>query len=374
MKILQVIQYFSQLGGGSIDVVYNLSKQLADQGNEVTILTSDYMSKTKYSLKNTEIKMFHTKINLSGFYYTPDMKKFLNKDFDIIHLHNFRTYQNIIVSEYARKHSIPYIIQAHGSLLRILHKFYLKYFFDLFYGYKIIKNAKRFVAVSQKEIKQYTSFNIPNNKIELIPNGLDINIFKNLPKKGEFIEKYSIGDKKIISYIGRINRRKGIDFLIKAFYLVNKEVPNSILIIAGLDDGFLKECLNLVKKLNLSKQVIFLGFLTQKDKLSLMIDSNLLVYPAFFEIFGLIPLEAIMCNTPVIVSSDCGCGEVIQSLGLNSVVEYGSINSLKKIIIDILNNYDKYKKQVFLARNKIQEKFNWKKIAYRYKKMYEMMV
>ena len=146
MKILQVIEFFNPKFGGSVNVCFNLSNELAKLGHEITIITTDMEFDEKYaeSIKRDGVKVLNFKciFNLSSFLYSPSMKKWLNshiKEFDIIHIHNFRTYQNILIQKYAKKFNIPYILQAHGSLPLIIEKRGLKRLYDLLWGGKDFK-------------------------------------------------------------------------------------------------------------------------------------------------------------------------------------------------------------------------------------------
>jgi len=125
MKILQVIQFFSSNHGGSAVVPYELSKNLQKRGHEVTVLTTDFQLNNDFidSLEGVEVIPFHCQLNIGGLLVSPSINKYLNENiakFDIIHMHNFRTYQNIIVYKYAKKYNIPCILQAHGSVSRRL--------------------------------------------------------------------------------------------------------------------------------------------------------------------------------------------------------------------------------------------------------------
>ena len=154
MKILQVIAYFNPKFVGDVSVCYNLSKQLAKKGHEVTILTSDFGFDADYSkiIENQGVRVVccKTVINWGLFIYSPSIQAFLKeniKDFDVIHMHNFRSFQNNCVAAFAVKEKIPYIIQAHGSVLPFCGKRRLKKLFDLVWGNRLLKNAARIIMV-----------------------------------------------------------------------------------------------------------------------------------------------------------------------------------------------------------------------------------
>lgn len=379
MKILQIIQFFAPKHGGSFAIAYELTKHLAKFGHDVTVITTDFEFDRNFakSLEGVEVIPFHCQYNIAGFLLSTPMSKYLQENiakFDIVHMHNFRTYQNIIAHKYAKKYNVPYILQAHGTVPRIIEKKSLKYVYDIFCGNRLLKDASNVIAVSNVEVDQYLQMNVSPEKIITIPNGIDIDSFRELPKKGNFRRKYNINEKRIILYLGRLHRRKGIGFLIKAYAELIKEEKDIILVLAGPNDGYLHEVESLVDKLNLKNKVKFTGFVDNTEKLAAYVDADVLVYPATFEIFGLVPFEAIMCGTPIIVTDDCGCGELIKESNSGYSIEYGDVNSLKEKISIILENpqygkefVDNGKKFVY---NRLQWEFIVGQIISNYKTLY----
>ena len=124
MKILHVFPIFSlQAGAGTVDVIYKLSKALIKRGHDVSIYTSSFKFDKEYadSLKGVKTYAFKSIFNHIGLNIMPKMiseSKRSIKDYDIIHMHCYRNFQNVILHHYAQKYSIPYVIDAHGSTPR----------------------------------------------------------------------------------------------------------------------------------------------------------------------------------------------------------------------------------------------------------------
>ena len=376
MKILQVVQFFSAKHGGSAMVPYEMSKHLHDAGHDVTVLTTDFQMDNDFidSLDGVEVVPFHCHMNIGSLLISSSMKKYLKENinkFDIIHMHNFRTYQNIVVHKFAKKHKIPYVLQAHGSVPRIIEKKGLKYLFDVFFGYKILRDASKVIAVSNVEVDQYVEIGVPKEKIVVIPNGIDVDSFIDLPKKGTFRKRYGISEKHIILFLGRLHERKGIDFLIKSYAELRKELDDVVLVLAGSDDGYKDKAKILINKLDLTNEVKFIGYINGADKIAAYVDADVLVYPAIFEIFGLVPFEAIMCGTPVIVTDDCGCGELVRDANCGYLVKYGDVNDLGEKMNFVIENPNKCERLVETGRKYIEENLAWDKIIHRFEKKYE---
>jgi glycosyltransferase involved in cell wall biosynthesis len=203
---------------------------------------------------------------------------------------------------------------------------------------------------------------VSEDKIEIVPNGIDLAEFENLPQRGEFRKKYGLDDsQKIILYLGRIHQTKGIDLLARAFADLTKELDRAKLVIVGPDDGYLPALKKLIKELKIEEKVIFTGPLYEEEKLKTYIDADVFVNPRADEIFGLVFLEALACGTPVICSRGCGIADVIDGqAGL--AVPYDK-DRLSDAILRMLSD-DKMRQQ-FREKGKllVRERYNWGKIV-----------
>ena len=154
--------------------------------------------------------------------------------YDIIHLHELRSYQNNVLIKYAKKYNIPYILQPHASTPKHVNKSFIKYLYDFFYGNKIMKNATTTIAVSQEEAYYDKLMNAKD--VQLIYNGMNTEEFDNLPIKGSFSKKYNINEPFIL-YLGRIDKLKGINHIIEAYSKLPDEYSGYKLVIAGKKIG-----------------------------------------------------------------------------------------------------------------------------------------
>jgi len=376
MKILHAIPFFTPSLGGSVVIPYHLSNWLAKAGHEVTIITTNHEYNPSYaqSLANVEVVPFNCIARLGLFLYTPEMKEWLKSNisqYDVIHLHNFRSYQNNIICKYAREFDVPYIVQPHGSLPRIVEKKGLKQLYDFAWGNGILEHASKIVAVSRSEVEQFRQFGIPDEKTSVIPNGINYIPPTSLPPAGQFREQYGIHEKHIILYAGRLHKIKGVDFLIRAFSsLVQSRVENdTVLIIAGADDGYQSTLEDLVGQLGLSDKVRFIGFMSPLTPAYQ--DADVLVYPSVYEIFGLVPFEALLCGTPVIVTDDCGCGEIIKEAGCGYLVRCGDVAGLSEALRVALESPDVNRRMVEAGRRYIEENLAWESVVRQVEEMYE---
>jgi glycosyltransferase involved in cell wall biosynthesis len=382
MKILQVISYFNPKFGGDVNVCTNLSKTLAKGNHEVTIITTDFHFDSQFAdtirAEGITVIPFHCITNFGLFLYSPSIKFWLEKNlkkYNIIHLHNYRSYQNISVCSCAGRFRVPYILQAHGSVLPFFEKQSLKRMYDFAWGNKILNDATKFIAVSNIEKDQYLKMGIPDNKIVIIANGIDVAKYGTITVRGKFRKKYGISsDKKIILFLGRLHKRKGIDFLINGFSILQDQYKDVNLVIAGPDAGYLGMVTEQIKKGKIDKKVLIVGQVSEEEKIEAFVDADMLVYPGIFEIFGLVPFEAILCGTPVIVTDDCGCGEIVKEANCGLIVKFGEVEQLKDQMIKLIDNPDESKNLVANGQEYIYKNLRWDNLIKKFESVYNSCI
>ena len=387
MKILQVIPYFppAYSFGGPAKVVYDISQGLVRRNNEVVVYTSDALN--SYSRMNFDIlqsikgmkiyymrTFFLTFVKKYKLFITPELLLRIKKDikkFKIIHLHEYRTFQNVIIAHYARKFGVPYILQAHGSLPRIMDKQRLKRIYDKLFGYAILKYASKVIALNQKEATQYLNLGISKEKIAIIPNGINLSEYSNFPSSDSFKKRFRIKpEDKLILYLGRIHRIKGIDILIKAFAEIIKQFDNVKLLIAGPDDGYLSEIQLLINNLKIKNQVLICGSLYGKEKLEAYLASDVYVLPSRYETFPVSLLEAYINIKPVIASNVGSLKDLIINGETGFLFEPENVSELANYLRFAIENPDKMKKMGYAARRFVTANFSIDDVCFKLEKLF----
>ena len=386
MKILQVTKFFkpSWESGGPARVVYEISKKLVERGHEVTVYTTDGFKSRLDVEKNKPVDVDGIRTyyfrNLSSYltrkmllpipYYLPIVARKEIRDFDVIHTHEYRNMPAVVVHHYATKYGIPYILQTHGSVLPFFQKQRLKKIFDRFFGYRILRDASKIIASTKIEAEQYKQMGVNEDKIEIVPNGIDLSEYDNLPERGKFRKRYSIKeDKKMILYLGRIHKIKGIDLLVKAFSDLIKESDDVRLVIVGPDDGFLSTLKKQIEDLNISNRILFTGLLPEKDTFGAYVDADVYVLPSVYETFPVTVLEACACGTPVIVTDRCGIADIVNN-NVGYVVEYNK-DQLQDAIFKILTNVELRRYFGEGGKKLVREKFSWNIVVEHLEKIYD---
>lgn len=379
MKILQVIPYFNVNRGGEFDVCIKISKKLISKGHEVTILTTNFDLDSNFCqlIKNKGIEVVPIKYTFQiwNFIYSPSINDWLFKNiknFDVIHLHSFRNYQNIVVSKFAIKHKIPYIVQAHGSLKYLSEKEIIKAIFDKIWGIKILKNSSAVISITNTESNDYLELGVLENKINLISNGLDYAEYSELPPKGKFRSKHQISsDNNIILYLGRLHSTKNLNLLVESTADILKKIQLIKLVIAGPDDGFLANLEDKVNKLGIENNVLITGPVYGKDKLETYVDADVFVTPSFSG-FPITFLESCACGLPIITTDK---GDQLEWLNNNvGLVVKEDKTEIIEAILNILKNNKLKNKFGENGKRLIQEQFNWNIIIISVENLYKKLI
>lgn len=323
MRILHVTYIFPpkpDVADGITQVVYRLTRALAKKGHDVSVYASNALDlhgkgRTEIDSSPTyiggvKVRYFPYLLRYGTILLTPSMFYSVRddiKEFDVIHIHDARCLQSAVTTYYAELFNIPTVFQPHGSFkspfpsgrLRKLSRLFI----DTLYAEKVFKRASKIVALSQTEAEQYRVIGVPDEKIEIIPNGIDLSEYDDLPPKGSFKKKFSIDDdEKIVLYLGRIHESKGLNLLAEAFSVVSKELEKVRLVVVGPDDGYAATFSKLISGLGLEEKVLLTGFVERMDKLAALADSDVFVTPYFYG-FPVTFLEACLAGCPIVTTT-----------------------------------------------------------------------
>ena len=212
---------------------------------------------------------------------------------------------------------------------------------------------------SKKEIEKY--MNISGSKIQVVPCGVDCEIYNGQQDRNrmEAVKgKYGINGEYIL-YMGTLEPRKNIALLIEAYCdLAKKKDSLPKLVIAGKKGWMYEQLFQMVLDSELKDQIIFTGYVESDDSPVLMSGAELFVFPSLYEGFGLPPLEAMACGTPVIVSD---AGALLEAVGEGAEVFHSKdILDLEDRIKCLLENEEKRKK-CSMAGNRWAKRHTWKK-------------
>ena len=200
-----------------------------------------------------------------------------------------------------------------------------EYFFNKLYNVVI--------QVNPNQHKWITKYGVSRKKIKYIPNGISKETFDKIDNKN-FIKKYNLKNKFVISYVGRIQKYKGLNQVIKVLPKLDKKI---IFLVAGKDSGDKKRLIDLAIKLKVGDRIIFLGEISDKDKLRALDSSEIFILPSDWEAFGIVILEAMARNNTIISTKTEG-GKFLVRKENGFTYNFGDLKKLKEIIEILFNN------------------------------------
>lgn len=240
------------------------------------------------------------------------------KDYDIFYVLPLWDFPALAGYVAARIHHKPYIICLQGTLYREAIDIKSKNKKLIYYklvARQYIKNATavRYLTEDEKEYVINT-FGL-KNKAFVVPNGIDISLYRELPPKGLFVKKNPIlKNKRYILFLGRIHPIKGLNVLMEAFKRLSKLYNDLMLVVAGPEDysGYGTHLKNILGSAELSEKVLFVGKLFGEEKISVCLDAEIFVLPSYSEGLPVAMLEAMACGLPVIASKKIRINKILK--------------------------------------------------------------
>jgi len=297
MKILFISDFYYPHIGGITEHIYHLANEFENMGHKVSILTADIQGDLKPDErrvirlgKSMVIPMNQSNARLTGWVDLSVLSSVVN-DYDVIHIHGIiaPTLPLLSLKVSKRTNIFTFHPTFESSNLYKIFKGYLKHYLKKIHG-KIAVSA-----TARDSICKY----FPDD-YRIIPNGVDPNRFKNSGEKKNPFE---------ILFVGRIEPRKGLQFLVDALSRIKREFPQAMLTVVG--GGYKEMKLNIPS--DIKDSIRFLGFVAPTDLPEIFSRASVFVSPAISgESFGIVLLEAMATETPVIASDIPGYRCVIE--------------------------------------------------------------
>ncbi len=384
MKVLMISwEYPPHMVGGLGQHVYDLSRFLVKIGVKTHIITPAVKNYPEYQIhEGVHIHRVgspakegdHFKTWIFSFNSEAILKSVnLNLQvggFDVIHAHDWLVaYAGRSVSKIF---TIPLVTTIHatehGRNIGLHNRFSLEI-------NEIEKNlaleAERVICCSnymENEIQNL--FGVERDKISIIPNGVDPELFATLP---DYPTLDISPHDKIVFFIGRLVPEKGIWQLISSFPQVLASVPEAKLIIGGRGPQQ-PELEKLAKKLDIKDKVCFTGFIREKERNYVYNQAKVAVFPSFYEPFGIVALEAMATQTPVIVGDVGGLAEIVEDRVTGLKVDPSRDENLSNAIIEILTDGELAEKLKTNASQMVKSVYGWDTIAAATTEIYQEVI
>lgn len=323
MKILQVCPKYYPFIGGVDQHVRNISERLVHE-HEVTVFTCDPSGQLPREelLNGVKIWRFRSFSPQDAYHISLSMLRELrHSSFDVVHGHSYHAFP-LLFSRYAKRKRFIITSHYHGhgstKLREVLFKGYKPF------GQTVMREADVVIAVSQYEKALLVKDFKIADKVLVIPNGIEVREFKTLKP----CQKTHMS----ILSVGRLEEYKGIQFIIQALPLLNKNIHLNI-----VGSGSYKEKLiDFAKTLGVKDRVEFHHDLSKSELLAKYVNADLFVLLSKYEAFGIVVAEALAARVPCVVANTSALTEWIDNQNCFGIDYPISVERLAQLINDTI--------------------------------------
>jgi glycosyltransferase involved in cell wall biosynthesis len=282
---------------------------------------------------------------------------FFNSPADITHFFNF------IIPPFVKGRKVvtihDMVIRRYPETMRAKTKYML--YLNL---RKTVRRADRIITdseFSKKEILTY--YRYPPEHIKVIPIGVDTAVYHPgiSPDEISRVRGFYRIQGEYLLYLGMLEPRKNIERLLEAYYMAGKKHEHfPLLVIAGRNGWLFERIFRRVKDLGLEGKVLFTGYVADRDKPPLLAGARCFCFPSLYEGFGMPPLEAMACGTPVLSSNAASLPEVLGSAAY--MADPASAESIAEGMEALVS--DPALRETLRARGlERAQYFNWERLA-----------
>lgn len=389
LNLLHVTPYYEAAWGygGIPRVASAVCRALSGRGHRVTVATTDardgqarvagggrWAAWESGGSGGVRVRVFPNLSNRLAFrrqFFVPlGLGAFLRdslREFDLVHVHGHHHLLSVQATRAALRAGVPYLITPNGLVPRDEGQRAAKWVFDLALGRHVLSGAARVTAVTEAERADLVRCGLDPSRLRILPNPLELDSFADPGPPGALRAAIGGGFRQVVLYLGTLIPQKGVDVLVRALAGLGPEVA---LAIAGPDLGGGGRARQAVADLGLGERVFFLGRIEGEARAGLLADADVVAYPGRAESFGLVPLEALVCGTPVVVGDDSGCGELIRSLGGGRLVSPGDVGALAEALGEVLSEPEPWRARAREAGRAVRARFGPDAVAARAEEIY----
>ncbi|MBI3032842.1 glycosyltransferase family 4 protein [Candidatus Woesearchaeota archaeon] len=379
MKVIRVIETFYPNVTGPVNQAYQISLRLEQQGIHSPITTTTFKAKDAPECehyKGVSVERCKPWFRFLQYIITPSMISVF-KNTDIIHAHNYRSFQTDLSFVMAKLLRKPFVLNTHGGLLgydKYLKNSWVKLpyrLYDVLTMKMVAKKADAVIVSSHFEKKEALKYGVAEDKIQVIPMGIDAQQY--------YVDRTKRKNKILtLLFVGRISRNRNIAPLIRAMSLLKKEaivlriVGEEIVNSATDKPGYLDEMKELVKELDVGENITFAGLKYGKELIDEYKKADIFVYTSLSENFGQTILEAgasglaLVC-TPVGIVND------IVENGKNGFVVKDEPEQIANRILRLRIRSLRLNLGKAIQQN-VEKEYDWKKIIEKYIGVYNKVL
>lgn len=371
--------------GGLARHVEDLTKALVDAGHQVHVVTygpqglpaEEKVNGARvhrihgYPLNPPDFLTWTLQLNLALLEKASILQN--EAPFQIVHAHDWL----VAFAARALKHTyrLPLVATIHATECGRHHGLHnaLQHYISSAEWWLTYEAWKVIVCSKHMEHEVSSLFQLPRDKVYVIPNGVDMQKFKAKKENATGRLKQSPNNEKIIFYIGRLVREKGVQVLLAAGPQIFAAVPDARIVIAGTGP-MERELKRQAHDTGIGHKVTFAGYVSDQMRAELYAKAAVAVFPSLYEPFGIVALEGMASGTPVVVSDTGGLAEIVThgENGLKALP--GNVDSVAGNIIALLKDEQLARKIAENGRALVKEVYDWKQIAAKTAEVYSTVL
>ena len=372
MKIVQTPVRFYPFIGGVENYVYYLSKELVNRGHQVEVIcANEPQSMNNDNVEGIQVKRLSYLGRIANTNITPKLPLILSQeDYDIIHTHIPTPWSADWSALSSKIKNKPLVVTYHNDIIGEGIADYIARFYNSTFLKLLLKRADKIIITQPSYLESSPYLLDYQDKIEVIPNGVDVDKFRPITSTNN--NNYTIF---FLSVLDEFHRYKGLDYLLKSIQIVKKEIPNLKLIVGG--KGVLVDYYKKISvSMGLGDNVEFKGFIRDDELVNYYNQADLFVLPSTSSLqegFGIVALEALACQTPVITTDIVGVAEDLDAVNGGVVVPPKDSQRLAEKIILLLKDEELRKEMGEHGRKLVMDRYTWKSVASSMEKVYKII-
>lgn len=379
MKIGYLISSFYPATGGREILTLNFAKELAKRGHEVHVFTT-----LQKGLKKEEMVFgiyIHRTRNWFKYRYYLEFNpgwvyNALKYKLDIFQVQSFGFIMADKAAILKRIFSKAIILNSPMGPFMALEKYKwwqsaLKKLYTLL-EWPVNRMYKKVIAINPEQWKWMVKCGVRKENVVFIPPSVESFVFAKYDKKS-FVEKHNLHGKFVISYVGRIQRYKGLDQVISILPSIINKHKNVVFLAMGKDADDMARLKEMALNLGVEKNVVFTGPVSDEEKIQGLDVSQIFVFPSEWEAFGIVLVEA-MARGNAIVSTKTEGGKFLIEEGVNGYLyDYKDTRALEKHILKLIED-DKLRKMIISNNIKKAHRFSTEKITDELENLYKSLL
>jgi glycosyltransferase involved in cell wall biosynthesis len=384
MHILHLTPYYAPAYafGGVVRAVEGLAQALVARGHTLTILTTDALDLQQRWAGPLEemrdgVRVVRTRnlvyplrrLNLSTPIGMRQAARRLLDAADVMHVHELRTLENLLVVPEAARRDIPVVLSAHGTLTQSTGRPVLKRLWDRWLSPSVMRRVTAVAGLHAGETDEahilWKQHGLTARFVTL-PNGVDVAAYAKRGDGAAFRSRWRLGTGPVALFMGRLHARKGVLPLAHAFMRLS--MPDARLVIAGPDEGMQSALQALAAQ---DDRIILIGYVESQARLDALAAADVFALPATGEGLSMAMLEAMAAGLPLLIAPGCHFPQAAEA-GAGVIVEPDA-DALAGALHDLLADQTRREAMGAAAQRLAAAHYSWNALAAEWEEVYAVL-